>query len=100
MAKGAELHRRRQGRRMFQIDFSATPYDTVGTGRRLAKHYFPHIVVDFELETAMRLGLVKTLLLDRRQELTDVTLDFRAVRDERVGWWGLSDGQRLMLRAG
>lgn len=89
-----------KGRRMFQIDFSATPYDTVGTGRRLAKHYFPHIVVDFELETAMRLGLVKTLLLDRRQELTDVTLDFRAVRDERGRVVGLSDGQRLMLRAG
>ncbi len=89
-----------KGRRMFQIDFSATPYDTVGTGRRQSKHYFPHIVVDFELETAMRLGLVKTLLLDRRQELTDVELDYRAVRDERGRVVGLSDGQRLMLRAG
>ena len=61
----------------------------------------PHIVVDFDLATAMRKGLVKTLLLDRRQELTELKdLDYKAVRDERNKVCDLSDGQRLMLRAG
>ena len=49
----------------------------------------------------MRKGLVKTLLLDRRQELTELKdLDYKAVRDERNKVCDLSDGQRLMLRAG
>lgn len=88
----------KQGR-FFQLDFSATPYDTVGSNRE--KHYFPHIVADFGLATAMKQGLVKTLLLDKRQELTELAdLDFRAVRDERGKAVSLSDGQRLMLRAG
>ena len=87
--------------RFCQVDFSATPYDTVGTGSKAMKIYFPHIVSDFDLATAMRQGLVKTLLLDKRQELTELAhLDFRAVRDERGKVVGLSDGQRLMLRAG
>ena len=87
--------------RFMQVDFSATPYDTVGSGARQSKCYFPHIVVDFDLTTAIREGLVKTLLIDRRQQLTDLKeLDFRAVRDERGKVVGLSDGQRLMLRAG
>lgn len=87
--------------RFFQIDFSATPYDTSGSGRKKVKHYFPHIVVDFALNDAMKLGLVKTLLLDKRQELTELAdLDYKAVRDERNKVVGLSDGQRLMLRAG
>ena len=85
----------------FQLDFSATPYSTSGTGRNVKKLFFPHIVVDFDLTTAMRKGLVKTLLLDKRQELTDLEhLDYKAVRDERNKVVGLSEGQRLMLRAG
>lgn len=93
IAKGKE--------RFFQIDFSATPYSTSGTGRKIRHHYFPHIVVDFDLTTAMRKGLVKTLLLDKRQELTDLEhLDYKAIRDERNRVVGLSEGQRLMLRAG
>ncbi|MBP5715788.1 MAG: DEAD/DEAH box helicase family protein [Bacteroidales bacterium] len=85
----------------FQIDFSATPYSTSGTGKNVKKHYFPHIVVDFDLATAMKKGLVKTLLLDKRQELTELEdLDYRAVRDEDNKVIGLSEGQRLMLRAG
>lgn len=49
----------------------------------------------------MRLGLVKLLLLDKRQELTDlVSLDYNAERDDRGRVTGLSDGQRVMLRAG
>lgn len=87
--------------RFYQIDFSATPYSTSGTGKKLKKHYFPHIVVDFDLTTAMKKGLVKTLLLDKRQELTELEhLDFKAVRDDRNKVVALSEGQRLMLRAG
>lgn len=87
--------------RFFQIDFSATPYDTVGSGKKKTKYYFPHIIVDFDLSQAMKKGLVKTLLLDKRQELTDlINLDYNAIRDNRNKVIGLSDGQRLMLRAG
>ena len=90
-----------KGSRFVQVDFSATPYDTVGSGTRQVKRYFPHIIVDFDLATAIRKGLVKTLLIDRRQQLTDLEeLDFRAERDDRGKVVGLSDGQRLMLRAG
>ncbi|MBR5237286.1 MAG: DEAD/DEAH box helicase family protein [Paludibacteraceae bacterium] len=90
-----------RGKSLFvQIDFSATPYDTTGTGKKKVYHYFPHIVVDFDLSTAMKKGLVKTLLLDKRKELTDLEdLDYNAVRDCRKVI-SLSDGQRLMLRAG
>lgn len=84
-----------------QVDFSATPYDTSGTAGNVRKMYFPHIVVDFDLATAMTQGLVKTLLLDHRQELTELeNLDFRAVRNERNQVVALSDGQRMMIRAG
>lgn len=87
--------------KFYQIDFSATPYSTSGTVKKAKKHYFPHIIVDFDLTTAMKRGLVKTLLLDKRQELTELEhLDYKAVRDERNKVVGLSDGQRLMLRAG
>ncbi len=55
-----------KGKRFVQVDFSATPFDTKGTGEKQVKLFFPHIVVDFDLPTAMRLGLVKLLLLDRR----------------------------------
>ena len=90
-----------KGKRFFQIDFSATPYDTSGSGKKKVKHYFPHIVVEFDLTTAMKQGLVKTLHLDKRQELTELEgLDYKAVRDERNKVVGLSEGQRLMLRAG
>ena len=99
--KGLNYIREGKGDRFFQVDFSATPYDTKGTGAKMTKLYFPHIVVDFDLAMAMRQGLVKTLLLDRRQELTELAdLDFRAVRDDRCRVRGLSSGQMLMLRAG
>ncbi len=90
-----------KGNRFFQVDFSATPYDTQGSGDNVTRIYFPHIIVDFDLQTAMRLGLVKLLLLDRRQELTDLgNLDYNAMRDDSGHVTGLSDGQRIMLRAG
>ena len=53
--------------RFIQIDFSATPYNEVGGGRRKRKVYFPHIVVDFDLNDAMNAGLVKALALDKRK---------------------------------
>jgi type III restriction enzyme len=88
-----------KGRRFAQVDFSATPYNDVGSGKRKAKVYFPHIVVDFDLKAAMRLGLVKSLVLDKRKELSALPLEFKAERDE-AGNPTLSEGQRVMLRAG
>ena len=99
--KGLNVIAEKKGERFFQIDFSATPFDQRGSGKKMQKCYFPHIIVDFDLATAMRKGLVKTLLLDRRQELTELeNLDYKAMRDERGKVCDLSDGQRLMLRAG
>lgn len=90
-----------KGDRFIQVDFSATPFDTKGTGEKLVKLFFPHIIVDFDLPMAMKRGLVKLLLLDRRQELTELeNLDYNAERDERGKVVGLSAGQRMMLRAG
>ncbi len=86
--------------RFIQVDFSATPYNQVGSGRNAGKQYFPHIVVDFALRRAMRLGLVKALALDKRNEVASLPLDFRAERDEQKKVVGLSNGQRVMLRAG
>lgn len=90
-----------QGKRCrVQVDFSATPYEQRGSGRRTRKIYFPHIVVDFDLKEAMQHGLVKTLSLDQRQSLTELEgLDYSAIREGR-SVIALSDGQKLMLRAG
>ena len=90
-----------KGTRFIQMDFSATPFDTKGAGEKQVKLFFPHIIVDFDLPMAMKQGLVKLLLLDRRQELTDLeNLDYNAERDEQGKVVGLSEGQRMMLRAG
>ena len=88
-----------KGRRFVQMDFSATPYNDVGTSKNKKKLYFPHIVTDFDLKAAMRAGLVKSLVLDRRKEIGALPLDFKAERDEN-GHPTLSAGQRVMLRAG
>ncbi len=88
-----------KGRRFVQVDFSATPYNDVGGGKNKRKVYFPHIVVDFDLKAAMRQGLVKSLVLDKRKELGALPLEFKAERDSD-GNVALSDGQRVMLRAG
>ena len=89
-----------KGRRFIQIDFSATPYNEVGSGRSKGKAYFPHIVVDFDLKSAMRAGLVKSLALDKRKEIAALPLYFKAERDEQKRVTGLSNGQRVMLQAG
>lgn len=86
-------------RRFVQVDFSATPYNDVGSGKNKKKLYFPHIVTDFDLKSAMRAGLVKSLVLDRRKEVGALPLEFKAERDE-LGNPALSEGQRVMLRAG
>jgi len=89
-----------KGKRFFQIDFSATPYDESGSENRRVKHYFPHIVVDFDIKTAISKGLVKTVVIDKRVEITDTELDCKVIRDEQNKVLDLSEGQRLMLRAG
>jgi type III restriction enzyme len=88
-----------KGRRFVQVDFSATPYNDVGAGKNKRKLYFPHIITDFDLKNAMRAGLVKSLVLDRRKEIGALPLEFKAERDE-AGKPTLSEGQRVMLRAG
>jgi type III restriction enzyme len=89
----------KKGRSFVQVDFSATPYNDVGAGKNKRKIYFPHIVVDFDLKAAMRTGLVKSLVLDRRKELGALPLEFKAERDAD-GNPTLAEGQRVMLRAG
>lgn len=91
-----------KGRNFIQIDFSATPYDVTGSGQKRTKHYFPHIIVDFALKEAIRDGLVKTIAIDKRKEIATLEnedLDFKAIR-EGNNVIDLSEGQRLMLRAG
>lgn len=91
-----------KGRNFIQVDFSATPYDVTGSGQKRTKHYFPHIIVDFALKEAIKEGLVKTIAIDKRKELASLEneeLDFKAVRDGK-NVVDLSEGQRLMLRAG
>jgi len=89
-----------KGRKFIQIDFSATPFNQIGSGKNQSKKFFPHIVVDFDLTSAMRAGLVKSLALDKRKEIAALPLDFKAERDAHDKTIGLSEGQRVMLRAG
>ena len=91
-----------KGAHFIQVDFTATPYNQFGSGKNIKKSYFPHIIVDFDLKSAMRAGLVKSLVLDKRSEigtLDNEDLNFKAERDDD-GNPMLSDGQRIMLRAG
>ena len=84
-----------------QIDFSATPYDTTGSGRKRTKHFFPHVIVDFDLHSAIRNGLVKMITIDKRKEIASLPLDFKAIRDEKNNKpIALSDGQKTMIQAG
>jgi type III restriction enzyme len=88
-----------KGSRFIQIDISATPYEVTGSGQNRVKHYFPHVIVDFDLKTAIRGGLVKTIVIDKRKELVDLPLEYNAIRENGVVV-GLSEGQKMMLRAG
>lgn len=85
-----------------QIDFSATPYNPTGSGQHRTKQYFPHIIVDFDLTTAIKEGLVKVIAIDKRDEIASLQnehIEFKAKRDNKKAL-ALSEGQRLMLRAG
>lgn len=84
--------------RFVQVDFSATPYSVTGSGQNRALHFFPHIIIDFELVEAIKLGLVKTVAIDKRKEIAALPLDFKAEREGKT--ISLSEGQRVMLRAG
>jgi type III restriction enzyme len=89
------------GKSFIQIDFSATPYDTTGSGQKRTKHYFPHVIVDFDLNSAINDGLVKMITIDKRKELSTLELDFKALRDEGSNKViGLSDGQKIMIKLG
>lgn len=97
--KSLNIIAKNKGSQFIQIDFSATPYDVTGSGQNRVKHYFPHIIVDFDLKTAIRGGLVKTIVIDKRKELVDLPLEYNAIRENGVVV-GLSEGQKMMLRAG
>lgn len=88
-----------------QIDYSATPF----YGSAEKKEYFPHIVYDYELVTAMQDMLVKQLFLEERQSIAGEKLeelDFRAERYEPEGCHvrgeikELSADQKLLLDIG
>ncbi len=85
--------------RFMQVDFSATPYVVTGSGQNHVRNYFPHIVANFELVDAIKKGLVKTVAIDKRKEFGALPLEFKAEREgKRVS--SLSEGQKIMLRAG
>jgi len=88
-----------------QIDYSATPF--YGSGEK--REYFPHIVYDYDLVSAMQDMLVKQLFLEERQFIGGESLDdldFRADRYEPEGVHkrgeikSLSAGQKLLLEIG
>ncbi len=88
-----------------QIDYSATPF--YGSGEK--REYFPHIVYDYNLLSAMQDMLVKQLFLEERQSVAGEDLedlDFRAERFEaeaghrRGEIRALSAGQKLLLDIG
>lgn len=87
-----------KGTKFIQVDFSATPYTVTGSGQKRTRHFFPHIITNFELVNAIKMGLVKTVAIDKRKEIAALPLDFKA--DKEKGTVTLSDGQRVMLRAG
>jgi type III restriction enzyme len=97
--KAIDLIAEKKQNKFLQIDFSATPYSVTGSGQQRTKHFFPHIITNFELPTAIKLGLVKTVAIDKRKELAALPLDFKSEREGNT-ILGLSDGQRIMLRAG
>lgn len=88
-----------KNQKFLQVDFSATPYTVTGSALKRALHYFPHIITNFELMDAIKQGFVKTVAIDRRKEIAAIPLEFKAER-ESGGVKGLSEGQRVMLRAG
>lgn len=88
-----------------QIDFSATPF----YGSAEKREYFPHIIYNYDLLSAMQDMLVKQLFLEQRQAIARESLkelDFRAERYEPEGSHkrgeikSLSAGQKVLLDIG
>ena len=72
-----------KGRRFVQIDFSATPYNEVGTRQEEGQVSTSRTSSSTSISTtAMQAGLVKSLALDKRKEVAALPLDFKAERDE------------------
>ncbi|MFH1224873.1 MAG: DEAD/DEAH box helicase family protein [Candidatus Diapherotrites archaeon] len=92
-----EISENKKGK-FIQVDFSATPYTVTGSGQKRTRHFFPHIITNFEIITAIKSGLVKTVVIDKRKEIATLPLEFKAERDGKT--ISLSEGQRAMLRAG
>ncbi|MBR4508354.1 MAG: DEAD/DEAH box helicase family protein [Elusimicrobiaceae bacterium] len=95
-----------------QVDFTATPYHNSSNSRYRAgkqgrktqpiKDYFPHIIVDFDLKSAINNSLVKIIGIDKREEWASISnddLNFKSIRDNGKVI-AISPGQRLMLKAG
>lgn len=90
-----------KGKKFIQVDFSATPYSATGSGQKRTRHFFPHIIINFDIVSAIKLGLVKTVAIDKRKEIAAIPsdpLEFKADKDGKTV--KLSEGQRVMLRAG
>lgn len=85
--------------KFIQIDFSATPYTVAGSGQKRSLNFFPHIIINFELVEAIKQGLVKTVAIDKRKEIAALPLEFKAEREGK-DVTDISEGQRVMLRAG
>ncbi|MEW5948685.1 MAG: DEAD/DEAH box helicase family protein [Thermodesulfobacteriota bacterium] len=99
-----ENHKKEQGV-FLQIDYSATPF----YGSAEKREYFPHIIYDYDLLSAMQNMLVKQLFLEQRQAIAGESLEeleFRAERYEAEGGHkrgeikALSTGQKLLLDIG
>jgi type III restriction enzyme len=88
-----------KGNKFIQVDFSATPYVVTGSGQKRTRNFFPHIIINFEIVEAIKLGLVKTVAIDKRKEIAALPLEFKAEREGK-SITSLSEGQRVMLRAG
>jgi type III restriction enzyme len=96
--KSLEFIAEKKSSRFIQIDFSATPYNVTGSGQKRTRHYFPHIIIDFDLKTAIHKGLVKTIVLDKRKELASeslAALDFKAERDGSIIQLHCQRGRKL-----
>lgn len=84
-----------------QCDFSATPYIAKTSKKQTSKAHFLHIIVDFDLKTAIHSALVKNISLSKRNFFSSIeSLDFRALRDSDGKILGLSQGQEVMIDAG
>lgn len=85
---------------IFQVDFSATPYITSGSGDKRKKHYFPHIITDFGLHDALKQGLVKLIVMDKSSELEEGENLRYLAQENQNGDLVLSQGQKTMIKIG